>query len=144
MIPYKPVEFGFSTSADHLLSVEQFRDAAVADGWSIAPTYPSHEPAEQAATLNRDGFIMMVLARPKSGGNTGNWTCSASVHIWGPDGMAIPPPPLYDWAKISAGVTTCGYCGAHPVKTERVGFAGRACPTCRPIEGAKLPRNWAD
>jgi len=43
--------------------IEQWRDAAVADGWSIKPTYQS-EVVEQAASLERDGFHAQVIARP--------------------------------------------------------------------------------
>ena len=39
---------------------EQWRNAAVADGWSIEPTY-EHEPQEHAFRLRRDGFVVQGL-----------------------------------------------------------------------------------
>lgn len=116
-----------------------WREAAMADGWQSAPTY-SHEDELRAFRLTRDGFVVQGLARPADDKTLG----VGEISCWGPDGMSIPAGEFYDWAAIKAGIETCHYCGAHPVKTERVAFAGRACAECGPKERAKLPSNWAD
>lgn len=113
----------------------QFRDAAVADGWSIEPTY-GHEPEAHAASLKRDGYHMMTVTRPESKNH--------SVHLWCPKGIAIKVPPAYDFEAIKAGTRVCAYCGATDADTVRVGFAGRACKTCQPKEEAKLGPRYYD
>lgn len=117
-----------------------WRDAAVADGWSIEQTY-GHEPAEHAFRLQRAGYMILGLARPMPEDDRS--LPMPDIAIWGPDGLHIPTPLTYDFAAIERGAKTCGYCGAHPVKTQRVAFANRACDTCGPIEQARLPHNWA-
>lgn len=128
-----------------LEAARQWRRDAMADGWTSEPTYRAQETDETHARLWRDGFVAHVMARP-GGPSThgGPFLPMYGVHVWGPDGMAIRVGLVYDDEAIRRGPETCIYCGVHPVKTERVGFAGRACPTCRPIEWAKLPKNWAD
>ena len=116
--------------------VKAFRDAAVADGWSIRPTYEGNEPVEFAATLDRDGYTMQIITRPQY--------AKASIYIWGPDGLAIKTPAEYSWSEIAHGVEKCNYCGAYSVKTERVGFAGRACAKCAPVEKKKLGPRYYD
>lgn len=116
-----------------------FREAAIADGWSCRPTYQDHEPMERAATLERDGFKIMVIARPRSA----NLNPSGDVCGWGPDRLAIRMPKVYDWATIQAGARTCSVCNTSDVETARFGFAGRACLTCQPSAEAKLgPRYY--
>ena len=117
-------------------SVRRFRDAAVADGWSIQPTYVStpgnvNEPQEQAASLEKDGFRMQVLARP-SGCFPHLKKDSSVISIWGPDGLAIVPPEIYDFPEIKRGLEHCNNCGKNRVKTQRYSFAGRCCAECRP------------
>ena len=117
-IPYRESgEFGYTSDPARLEGVRQFVADAVRDGWSIGPTYPGGEPQERAATLTREG----------------------------PDGLAIRPPPFYDFSVIAAGVRHCEYCGADDVGTQRVGFAGRTCAACRP-EQAKIQEypGWSD
>lgn len=115
---------------------QQWRDAAVADGWAIEPTY-AHEPQEQAFRLRRDGYVIQGLARPAHP----EWGMPApSIYIWGPDGLAIEPPLVYDSAAILRGVETCSKCHAHPVETERVGFAGRYCAPCATIVRPQIER----
>lgn len=128
-IPYRPSgEWGFTNDPDRIQGAKQFRDDAVADGWSIEPTYGDHEPMERAAKLCRDGYAMSVITREKTGG----WQFEAKVHIWGPDRLAIDPPEFYDFAEIERRTRICGYCGATEVRTQRVGFAGRCCENCLP------------
>lgn len=111
----------------NILRAAEWRDAAVADGWSIEPTYP-HESVETAWRLLRDGFQVQGLTRPESDKSMP----VATIHIWGPDGLAIKVPPIYAWGPIAAGVRTCSACGATDVETQRVGFAGRVCGACLP------------
>ncbi len=114
--------------------------AAVIDGWSSRPTY-DHEPVEQAFTLERDGFKISGLARP---GTDKSLPC-AEIHIWGPDRLAITPPLTYDMDAIRRGAETCSKCGAHPIATERVGFAGRYCAPCAAIDRPLIEvSGWAE
>lgn len=121
--------FGFKNDENKLRDAQDFRDAAVADGWEMRPTY-IHESTDRAATLTRDSFKMMTITRTYEGEKI---SCDASVNIWGPDHLAITVPDKYDWAKISAAVTKCLECGADG-ETHRAGFAGRYCPSCLPAQ----------
>lgn len=102
-----------------------WKQAAIKDGWEVTPTY-RFESVETAATLNKDGFKASVVTRP-SDGRTNPY---GNVSVWGPDGLAIRPDKEYNWTQIHSGVTTCQYCKATNVATERVGFAGRCCAVC--------------
>jgi hypothetical protein len=112
---------------ENLRLCNEWRQAAEADGWQFTPTY-QHEPVEHAFRGNREGFSIQGIARPNGPGKTPE----ASIHIWGPDGLAIKPPLCYNMDKIRAGARRCGYCSAEDVDTVRVGFAGRCCLTCEP------------
>lgn len=131
----KHSQFGFTNDKAKFGAVFAFRDAAVADGWTIRPTYGEGESVDRASTLNRDGYVMMVLTRTHEGPK---WKYEADVSIWGPDGLAILPPPIYDMAEIKRRGRICLDCGAENVETARGGFAGRSCKACAPIQEAKL------
>lgn len=139
----QPGEFGFSNDPAWLAYVRNFRDAAVADGWQIKPTYGESEAQDRAATLNRDGYTMMVLTREPPSPHS-KWKYEASVNLWCPNGIAIKKPDTYSFAAIQANARNCSFCGAKDVPTGCVAFASRACLTCQPIEQAKLPDNWCD
>ncbi len=110
-----------------------WRDAAVADGWSMRPTY-QQESVERAWRLERDGFVVSGITRsPEAEGDMP----TVSIHIWGPDGLVIKAPGVYDFAALVAGTRTCAACGATDVDTQRFSFAGRCCAACRP-EMARL------
>lgn len=134
-------QFGFTNSKADLDAVVAWRDAAITDGWSHRPTYES-EAEERVCSLEKDGFKAMVLTRCPvslpSSRHQSKWFAEAEVNVWGSDGLAIKPPDVYDWQFIESAVSTCGYCGAHPVETERVGFAGRCCSKCLPAMRAKI------
>ena len=115
--------------------VTSWREAAVADGWIIRPTY-RHEPVESAATLDKDGFKAMLLARPATKTRR-NWN---DVHVWGPDGLAIDPPKEYSMDALIAGLRQCHYCSADDVDTTRYLFAGRCCLKCR--KSLREPAGW--
>lgn len=136
-IPYKRAgHFGFSNSLDHLESVKQFRDAAVADGWDLKPTY-KNEDIDRASSLTKDGFKMSIISRDNTEKNY-KYKFEAEISIWGPDGISIPTPELYDFELIRNGLTSCPVCGAKDVKTVRVAFANRACEVCAPALREKL------
>jgi hypothetical protein len=131
-LPYTPVgDFGFTNSADHIESVRQFRDAAAADGWSIEGTYEPSESIDRASRLTRDGFVMQIITRDNIG-KGGSKHFEASVHIWGPDGLAITPPNFYDFKEMVARTRRCSACKAEDVDTVRYSFAGRCCNACLP------------
>lgn len=120
--------FGFTNDKSVYDAAVKFRDDAVDDGWEIKPTYKT-EDVNSAASLSRDGFSMMVLARDKG---AGKWKYEAKVSIWGPDKLAIRAPAKYDYNKITSGLRKCTECGAEDVDCKRVGFAGRCCAPCLP------------
>jgi hypothetical protein len=113
---------------EHLRLCREWREAAEADGWEFQPTYMT-EAVERAFRGTREGFVIQGICRS---GNERYPAPSASIHIWGPDGLAIKPPLTYDMEAIRRGVRVCGYCGADDVDTVRVGFAGRCCRACEP------------
>lgn len=119
-------EFGFTNNDADFAAVADFREAAIADGWSIEPL--SQEPIESWAKIEKDGFVGHVLARR----NVGKWKYQARVSLWGPDGIDIKPPRVYNWDEINKGLRHCPVCGADGVATERVGFANRSCAKCSP------------
>jgi hypothetical protein len=123
-------DHGFTNSAEDLERVRQFRDAAVADGWAIAPTYGEHESVDRAAKLHKDGFTMMILTRSPASGP--KWKYEAQVSLWGPDGMGILVPEQYDWSAIQDAIHLCGNCKKRVEKTHRYSFAGRCCEECLP------------
>lgn len=127
--PYRSAgEWGFTNDVAVLKGAQTFRDDAVADGWDIEPTYPSHEPVDSACRLRRSGYVMLILTREK----VGKFGYEAKVNIWGPDGLAIKTPEYYDFAAIEQRTRSCSYCRADDVETVRVGFAGRCCNACLP------------
>jgi hypothetical protein len=134
----KPMDFGFTNDDARLRAAQAYRNAAAADGWLLRPTYGS-ESVERAASLDREGFKMMVLTRDNSE-KKGKWKHEAQISIWGPDGLAITPPEIYDFSEILAGTRRCGYCKTQDVETERVGFAGRCCAKCLPAMRAKIEK----
>ena len=143
-VRWKSDPFGRTTSREILALVEKWRDDAVADGWSIRPTYDS-EDQSRAAKLEKDGFVASLLTRDDDGGGGKKYPFEASIWVWGPDELAINPGVVYDWQTILDGQRKCGYCPATDVDTQRVGFAGRCCAVCRPKVAAELERpGWCD
>lgn len=127
-------KWGFGNDVARHDAANQYRDAAVQDGWSMTPMYDK-EPVESAARLTRDGFIMQVFTRQHP---NKRYRYETSISIWGPDRLAIKPPTLYSWEEIQRGLRTCCYCEATDVDVERVGFAGRSCAHCYVKLKAKL------
>jgi len=119
-------DYGFTNDKEHLEAVIEFKLAAINDGWECIPTY-QNESVDRAATLKREGFIMMILTREHS---NIKWRYEADIHIWGPDGLSIDAPKQYDMNKIKEGLRICDQCGVKNVDTQRVGFANRVCADC--------------
>lgn len=133
-------EYGMTDDPQFVEKVRAYVAAARADGWTWKKRYAS-EPEHWGAELDRSGFKIVALSRgddtkPFSGG----YKYQASIHIWGPDGLAIKPPDTYDWAAIQAGVTQCNLCNKTGVKTFRYSFAGRCCHECIPAARAEHER----
>lgn len=124
---------GFSRGTEIVDYVRSYVAEMAADGWSTEPTY-NGEAIERATRLRRDGFIASSTARPSADG----LKSSASIHVWGPDGLAIVPPFPYSFDACMAATETCSACRKTGVPTERVGFAGRVCATCLPAQRARI------
>lgn len=105
-------------------ALDDWIKAALADGWTSKPTY-SNESIDRAMTLNKEGFHVSTIRRPpeKSRGNI-------DLTGWGPDGLVVRVPRVYDWESMKAALRICNYCKAIDVDTQRVGFAGRCCANC--------------
>ncbi len=112
-----------------------FKAAAIADGWQCQATYNT-ESIDRAATLNREGFHLKIIARDNTAKLGSKHAYHLDLSMWGPDGLAILPPETYDWQKIQAAVRSCNYCRAQDVDTFRVSFAGRCCAQCLPKQRA--------
>ena len=126
-------DFGFTDNEKKLLEVQEYREAAVADGWKIEPLYET-ESVQSAAKLTRDGWVMHVMARDlRKPGRLKGPSYEACVTIWGPDRLQITVPHPYSWHLIEAALSKCMKCG-QSAEVERVGFAGRYCKTCSPSE----------
>lgn len=122
----------FTNDLSKLEQVRAWRDAAIADGWHIEPTYGHHEDVSRAARLMRGGFVVQLITRE----NVGQWKANVSLGGWAPDGMAISLPTVYDPAVFARSMRHCNYCHADDVETHRVGFAGRSCEACLPAQRA--------
>lgn len=145
-LPYERVgDYGFTSNPAHLLAAQQWRDAAVADGWEIQPTYGDHEGVERAAKLRREGYVVQILTRDnaaRKAATGARHSFEASISIWGPDGLHIKTPAFYSWEAIKAAAERCDNCGARG-PTQRYSFAGRSCAACLPHMRALYERgNW--
>ena len=111
--------------------------AAIADGWQHEPTYGHHESELRAATLRRDGWVVMTLTRPET---------PAALTAWGPDRLQVRPlPERYDMDALTALLGVCLECEQAVPHVQRVGFAGRCCDACLPDARRKYEfRGWAD
>lgn len=137
------MDFGHTNDQSHFDAANAFREAAIADGWQAKATYGKQEAVESHATLERAAFKMHVMVRMMEPGC--KWKFCVQINIWGPDGMAIDPPFVYDSDYIVAGVRRCGKCKAKDVETFRAGFANRCCATCLPKVRAEIEKpGWCD
>lgn len=132
------MQFGFTNDTKQYDEAIAFRAALLADGWSIKQndktedTYTSHY---------KDGYCVQVMSRTK----IGKWKYEAQVNAWGPDGMTIRAPTVYDFAAMQRGLRHCGLCKAADVETQRYSFAGRCCAKCIDKARAEYERpGWCD
>ena len=73
-----------------------WRDAAVADGWSIHP-YRASKPIEQAWFLKRDGYVVHFdFDAVDFGARVGGW----SPIIDGRGGLDLDVPNKYSWSAV--------------------------------------------
>lgn len=134
--------FGYTNDPVWIERARAWRDAAVADGWSIEPTYPNNEGADRACRLKREGFVAQIITRETTKPEA-KYRYEASVSVWAPDDMTIVPPDVYDWAEVRGAATACNQCGKGnlaPEDMHRYGFAGRCCTDCLPAMRAKHER----
>jgi len=108
--------------------VQAWVAAAVADGWTVRPAFKT-ESIERAAALEKDGWEARTLSRPPKK----HGSIQASIHVWGPDKLAIRVSPPYSWEKLVSGLRACDNCKATDVETTRYYFAGRVCLECREV-----------
>ena len=104
-----------------LNEIVAWRDAAVADGWSITPTYNS-EGIDRASTLDRDGWKALILTRSER---------DCDVVVWSSDRLVVTHGTIYSFEELKRNERLCSNCGSTEIATVRIGFAGRVCPTCR-------------
>lgn len=141
MIKAKWSSYGFTNEDSHYRMVCDWRDAAIADGWTCEPAYPKSEDWTESCKLDKDGFSAMVITRTKTAGI--KWKYEAMVSIWGKDKLQIIAKFPYNWEDVVDGLTTCNNCGAKNVHTERYSFAGRCCKDCiSEMREIHEPANW--
>ncbi len=130
---------GYTDNPGELKRIIEFRETAVKDGWKIWPTY-QNESVESAATLEKEGFKMMICTRENE-----LHKFERDISIWGPDRLAIKVPQGYSWEEIKSGVNVCGFCGETGVRTQRIAFANRSCEKCYPAAKEKHEKpGWCD
>lgn len=135
----------FNPSEEQKQRVRNWRDAAIADGWSIEATYGS-ESVERAARLKRDSFLVSILTRePEPKPWHANPPAEYSIFGWGPDGLALELGETYDWEFLNRNLLLCGACGKYKPKVVRVCFCNRVCEDCEPKERARLEKpGWSN
>lgn len=141
---------------------EIWRDAAIADGWLVSPTYASEALTSACTLYNEDGFHVNIITRPSKAPDMsdpvhyGHPTLGGgSIHAWGPDRLQVPVPREYPGLQyFKDALVTCPHCHRgpngplfassaseaeewplhlrEPVATLRYSFAGRACNDCAP------------
>ena len=125
----------------------EFRNAALADGWIAKPTYAPHEPIESAASLKHsEGYKMMIITRdniPEYPNAKNRY--EIDISIWGSDGLHIDTPPEYNMQMIRNGTKKCDNCKQIVDKTFRYSFAGRCCEQCLPKMREQYEKSgWCD
>lgn len=143
-------DFGYTNSDADYSAVVAWRTAALADGWTLENVYEI-EPAQSYGKIAKEGFTGHVCARVTTEmqaiypHHRSKWKYEAQIHLWGPDGLAIKSPDVYNWNVIIGNSHTCSACGAVVVKTFRYGFAGRCCEACLPAMRAQHEQpGWCD
>lgn len=144
------MDFGFTNDEAQYRQVKAWRDAAVADGWSVEPTYAPQgkskgEPVESAAKLHRDGWTASILTRDNQDKPGRKWKYEAQVSVWDPNGRGVAPGATYDWDRLREDSLRCDKCGTLVDRVHHVGFANKACADCLPAMREKMEYpGWAD
>lgn len=109
---------------------------AVNDGWTQSPV-----TVGSSRTIMKDGFCATFIPTLDGAGNRG----FCHLAVYGPDGLQVLVPEVYNWEELQARLQTCMYCFAEKVKTYRIAFAGRCCEKCLPElrDRFEYP-GWAD
>lgn len=115
--------YGFTNDENKVLAARLFRLSALTDGWA-----PDREVVDCFDRLEREGWKLFVVAREN--GLDHRYKFTAKISIWGPDGLQVRPPALYDWETLQLLLRRCNLCGATDVQTQRYSFAGRCCVNC--------------
>jgi hypothetical protein len=134
------MDFGFTNDGKQMELAYAFIEAAITDGWEQYQSYPS-ESTERACKLKREGFVISAITRTK----VGKWKFEVQLNAWGPDGLCIKLPIVYNPETFLKAETTCGICNKEVEKTFRYSFAGRACADCIPEARKKHEQpGWCD
>jgi len=143
-------EFGYTNSDADYAKVVAWRDAAVADGWTLNAVYKK-EPETSYGHLSKDGFTVHACCRvteemkKRFAHYSSKWKYEAQINVWGPDGLAVRAPENYNWAELVAATRKCHHCGKTDVDTVRYSFAGRCCHDCLPAMKAQHEQpGWCD
>lgn len=133
-------QFGHTNDVKYLEAANAFIQSAISDGWDIKQSYPS-ESIDRACKLTKDGFVISAIRRE----GVGKWKYEVSLHAWGPDGLCIKLPMVYNSETFLKAEITCGVCKKEVEKTYRYSFAGRACADCIPEARKKHEQpGWCD
>lgn len=134
--PYRRAgDWGFRNDVDDgaraLAAVLQWRADAIASGWTWEQTYANEAPDRAMRLHGPGGWVAQTLARTVQRFNGyGATRPTAEITVWGPDGLQVPVPLLFDMDALTKALTTCSHCQTEGVATTRVGFAGRYCDPC--------------
>lgn len=132
-------DWGFTHDPVHLRAVAQWRDAALADGWT-GEAMSSEEGIDRRIRLTREGWVVHCITRESTEAGKKH---EASISVWAPDGMVVKVPAFYSMHGLIARSRWCSRCKAKDVDTQRVGFAGRVCTPClEPARKAVETPGW--
>src|SRR5690606_23601889 len=95
--------FGATNDRNYIDIVNKWKEDAIADGWSVKPTYGESESVYRSATLEKEGFKALVLTRIKE---QGHFKYEANIWVYGPDRLAIEIDLSkgYNWQHIVDGL----------------------------------------
>ena len=121
----------------------RYLEKAIEQGWTI-----NNNKTHKAATWLHFGesptnveFVMVIPnVEPifkKNPNEMNKWLAKEAngfdiIYIWGKDGLQISTPSLeeFTFEECTRRLNVCLECKEQVEKVERVGFAGRYCPTC--------------
>lgn len=117
------------------MTIEQAKEwvkSAISDGWTLIPEYKD----SRLLKIEKQGFTAMVSTDAR---------CFGGITVWASDQLTIKDvPAVYNWETLLQNTLKCGYCDMLG-PTQRIGFAGRACPLCLVANKAKVEYpGWTD